>query len=404
MARETNGTPSRGTKRARAKGELPWRRARAWLVEAALPYWSRKGIDPKHGGFIEAAALDGTPLLQRDKRVRVQARQIYVMSHAALLGFGEKHLQAARAGFEFLTRCAWHPEGGFVHLLAPDGSVKDARRDTYDHAFVLLALSWYLRASDDSRVEAWIERTLEAIERHLWEPATASFREAVPEALPRRQNPHMHMLEAMVALDEATGDPRARGFVERMLTLFETRFFNKESGTLTEYFDESWHPLSGAEGQRCEPGHHCEWLWLLKICERRYGGALRHWREALYAFVDKFGRAPASGLLYDEVAPDGRVLKPTMRCWPQTEALKASLVRHEEGDAAARAEVLRACEALFSRYLALAPSGLWQDQFDASGRALARDVPASTLYHLFLGFAELLRVAGAAEVPSGAQR
>ncbi len=344
------------------------------------------------------------PLLNRDKRVRVQARQIYVMSHASLLGFGEKCLGAAHAGFEFLTRHACHPEGGFVHLLAPDGSVKDARRDTYDHAFVLLALSWYLRASDDSRVETWIERTLEAIELHLWEPATASFREAVPETLPRRQNPHMHMLEAMLALDEATGDPRARGFVERILTLFETRFFRKETGTLTEYFDAAWHPLSGAEGERVEPGHCCEWLWLLKACERRYGGALRPWREALYAFVDRCGRAPGSGLLYDEVAPDGRVLKPTMRCWPQTEALKAALVHHEEGDPAARAEVRRLCDGLFTHYLATAPSGLWQDQVDETGRGLARDVPASTLYHLFLGFAELLRVAGAAEVPAGSQR
>jgi mannose/cellobiose epimerase-like protein (N-acyl-D-glucosamine 2-epimerase family) len=203
----------------------------------------------------------------------------------------------------------------------------------------------------------------------------------------------MHMLEAMLALDEATGEPRARRFAERMLTLFESRFFAKSTGTLTEFFDAAWRPLAGAEGERVEPGHHCEWLWLLKVYERRFGADLSTWREALYGFVDKHGREPQSGFLYDEVAPDGRVLKPTMRCWPQTEALKAALVRYEENDPAAHSEIHRLCEGLFARYLATEPAGLWQDQFDQAARGMAVHVPASTLYHLFLGFAELLRVA-----------
>ena len=392
MARDKNGTPSPETARASANATLPWQRARAWLADSALPYWSTTGLDPKHGGFIEAASLDGTPLLARDKRVRVQARQIYVMSHASLLGFGARYLDAAEAGFTFLTRHAWHPQGGFVHLLAADGSVKDARHDTYDHAFILLALSWYVRASKDGRAGAWIERTLDAIERLLWEPATASFREALPDALPRRQNPHMHMLEAMLALDEATGDPRARRFAERVLALFETRFFNRETGTLVEYFDAAWKPLSGKEGLRVEPGHHCEWLWLLKMYEKRFGAALGTWREALYSFVEKHGRAKGSSLLYDEVTPDGRVLMSTMRCWPQTEALKAALVRYEERDPAAEGHIVRLCDRLFSLYLAATPAGLWQDRFDEAGQGLAADVPASTLYHLFGAAAEAARV------------
>lgn len=379
----------------RSEGALPWRRARAWLAEAALPYWARRGLDPAHGGFIEAAAHDGTPLLHRDKRVRVQARQLYVMSHAALLGLEGPCLAAAEAGFDFLTQHAWHRDGGFVHLLAPDGAIRDARRDTYDHAFVLLGLCWYARASGDERARRWIERALDAVEQQLWEPATASFRESVPDAFPRRQNPHMHMLEAMLALDEATGDPRARRYAERLLTLFETRFFRRESGTLCEYFNADWTPLAGTEGARVEPGHHCEWIWLLKACERRFGGALKPWREALYQFVDKHGRMARLRLLYDEVTPEGRVLKKSARLWPQTEALKAALVRHEDGEAAAAGEIARLTDTLFAHYLATEPPGLWQDRVDVRGRGLAQDVPASTLYHLFLCFSELMRVAGA---------
>jgi mannose/cellobiose epimerase-like protein (N-acyl-D-glucosamine 2-epimerase family) len=37
--------------------------------------------------------------------------------------------------------------------------------------------------------------------------------------------------------------------------------------------------------------------------------------------------------------------------------------------------------------------GLWIDAFDASGQPVATAIPTSTFYHLFLAFAEILRIA-----------
>jgi mannose/cellobiose epimerase-like protein (N-acyl-D-glucosamine 2-epimerase family) len=48
---------------------------------------------------------------------------------------------------------------------------------------------------------------------------------------------------------------------------------------------------------------------------------------------------------------------------------------------------------LLNRYLAVEPMGGWLDAFDKSGQPTAKAMPTSTLYHLFLAFAEVLRVA-----------
>jgi N-acylglucosamine 2-epimerase (GlcNAc 2-epimerase) len=46
---------------------------------------------------------------------------------------------------------------GFVHTLAHDGSLLDPLRDTYDHAFVLLALSSVYALDRDAQVRAEID-------------------------------------------------------------------------------------------------------------------------------------------------------------------------------------------------------------------------------------------------------
>jgi mannose/cellobiose epimerase-like protein (N-acyl-D-glucosamine 2-epimerase family) len=45
-----------------------------------------------------------------------------------------------------------------------------------------------------------------------------------------------------------------------------------------------------------------------------------------------------------------------------------------------------------NRYLAHEPRGTWIDAFDAEGKSVVSTIPASTLYHVFLAFAEVLRV------------
>ena len=83
------------------------RKARTWLVDAAVPLWSSAGLDRRGGGFFETLTYAGVGDATALKRVRVQARQIYTLSHAHLLGLSKDALTGAETGYAFLTRRAW---------------------------------------------------------------------------------------------------------------------------------------------------------------------------------------------------------------------------------------------------------------------------------------------------------
>src|SRR5688500_7448400 len=122
---------------------------RYWMFEEALPFWATHGIDRTFGGYVEQLALDGSDAAVDFKRVRVIARQIYVFSHAALMGHSA-YTDLARHGFHYLTGNAWQgPERGWARLLDRQGRAKDPTPDLYDHAFVLFSLGWYYRLTKD---------------------------------------------------------------------------------------------------------------------------------------------------------------------------------------------------------------------------------------------------------------
>ncbi|MGE0256972.1 MAG: AGE family epimerase/isomerase [Alphaproteobacteria bacterium] len=376
----------------------PVARLQAWLVDSALPLWATAGVDPR-GGFVEALALDGTPMPELPRRLRVQARQLYVYSHAAVLGWpgagdGPDPLATARQGFAFLTRHYWHPEGGFRFAVARDGRPTDDRRELYEQAFALLALAWYGRASGDPTAAAWIDRTLAFIDGALADPTHGGFREGAPPPADgvRRQNPHMHLFEAMLALHATTGEARFLDRARVLFALLRDRFVDRRSGALREHFASDWTPRPG---DTLEPGHHFEWTWLLDRYEAASGEPTATLRDGLCAFAHRHG-IDDDGLAFDGVAADGALKAGTKRLWVQTEAIKAELTRHEAGAPDAAARIERLIDGLFARYLAapgVAP-GAWQDHIRRDGVGFATSAPASSLYHLFVMASEVARVAG----------
>ena len=373
-------------------------RIRSWLADQALALWATRGRDGPHG-FVEQLALDGTPILECAKRMRVQARQAYVYAHASVLGWpgppgGPTALDVAAGAIGFLANHYWHDNGGWIFSASRTGAPVEQRRESYELAFALLALVWYVRAGGNAH--DWIERTLAFADEHLADQTHGGLREGVPDTGPRRQNPHMHLLEALLALHAATDDDGYLNRARTIVALFRERLFDAATGTLGEYFTADWQPVPGVDGTIVEPGHHFEWLWLLD----RYGGATGDdttaEQDALYAFAEAHGIDPADGLAWDAVRRDGTVHDTNKRLWVQTEAIKAQLVRLERGDderAAARLATL--LERMFERYLggtANCAAGAWQDHLRADGTGFAVAAPASSLYHLFVAFTEVLRV------------
>ncbi|MGL4324951.1 MAG: AGE family epimerase/isomerase [Beijerinckiaceae bacterium] len=361
---------------------------KAWAVSDALPFWSRYGVDKEKGGFFERLHCDGSPDRNAIRRLRVQARQIYVYSHAAYLGWYSDGIRTALDGFSYMMDKAYSPDGapGFVHLLTADGAVENPLRDTYDHMFVLLSLAWLARVTGDSQIRRIIAEVMQFIDENLTD-RHGTLLEGMPASLPRRQNPNMHAFETMLALHETLEWPDAIGRAQRIFALFQSHFIDPATGALREYFADDWSPLPAPLGDVVEPGHHVEWTWLLRRYQSLGGQIPSHLPSQLLDFAVKTAD-PSTGRLFDEVTRFGVVTKLSSRTWLHTELLKAWIAEAQAGRSGARENAERVQDLLARNYLMNAPRGCWIDQLDRDGKMISDHIPASTFYHLFVAAVE----------------
>ena len=364
------------------------------MFDDALPVWAEIGVDAPGLGFREHLTLEGLPAPVAFKRMRVQARQIYVFSHAQMLGF-PGGIDLAVRGYDFVMAHGRRGDGGWVRMLGPQGGALDPAADLYDIAFVMLAMGWFARATGDQAPLRLAKTTLEWVRANM-AVAGGGYHNALPvEPGYRGQNPHMHLLEASLALFEASGDAIYAELAHELVALFRSHFHHQDSGTLGEFYDELLQPAPAEHGTHVEPGHHYEWVWLLEQYARLFGGPVEAESQRLYSFAETFGRDTAGVPVLDVIGRDGGLRHGTARLWPQTEALKAHATMTRRGiDVQPRFEADLTC--LLDRYLSGCPRGMWQDQFAPNGGGnIATKIPASSLYHIFVAYNDLRQLVGA---------
>jgi mannose-1-phosphate guanylyltransferase/mannose-6-phosphate isomerase len=348
----------------------------AWLRDAALPLWAGAGVDQQHGFFQEALTVEGRPH-SAPRRFRAQARQVFVFASAAQAGYGKAFLPVATRGFEDLLRTYRRPDGLFINSVSADGAPLDKSVDIYEQAFALLAMA-ALHVADPSGGGHAVEsaRTLAALEDRRVDGG--GFRESGQH--PFQANCHMHLLESSLAW-EAAGASDWAALSDELAELALTRFIDPQAGTLREFFDSQWRPLTG-EGGLVEPGHQFEWAWLLE----RWGVARSEARARSAArrlFANGLrGVDPTRMVAMNALWDDFSVRDGAARLWPQTEHLKAALILGEEDHA------LRAARGL-AQYLDTPARGAWRDKLRVDGTFVEERSPATSLYHLLLAILEL---------------
>jgi len=280
-----------------------------------------------------------------------------------------------------------------VFSINRDGTVADARRDFYSHPFVLLAVASYVQATGDRSALSLADETLAFLDAELRAPRGGGYLEGKParDEL-RRQNPHMHLFEGLLSLWSASKDARYMTRAEAIFELFASRFFRPASGTLCEHLDDELIPAPGTSGQIVEPGHHYEWVWLLRWYERESGQPVQRYVDGLYGHADRHGY-DREGMIVDEALIDGSPHLPSHRTWPVTEALKANVVEAAAGRAEAAERALALANMLGERFFTKQPPGGWIDRLDRHGRPVTDFMPASTLYHVLCAIDELDRFA-----------
>lgn len=367
-----------------------------WLKNSALPFWSQHGIDPQTGAVYEKFNADHVPDLTAVFRSRVQARQVFVFAAAYQQGWLPDALPLVAGIQNFLNQHAKKhgSAAGYVHSMTASGQQLDQKLDAYDFAFFLLSCAYRYQSFSDLQALDQANKLLEQIEQQF-SSAPGGWMEGDYDSPYRRQNPHMHLFEAFLALYQATKDGKWLAKAGQIYTLFETVFFRADQGILLEYFTDQWQPLAGPQGQIVEPGHMFEWVWLLRWYQQLTGTPVDHYCETLYQNGLALGQEAGSGLIFDEVLPSGEQVKKTKRLWPLTELIKASLAQAKASPdpkykAQAEQKAALAIGLLFDFYLTADVTGLYIDQLDENNQVCTADAPASTLYHLMVAGLEAL--------------
>jgi len=365
-----------------------------YLFRGLLPLWAEQGWDHARGGFHERLEADHSPSPLDYRRLTVVGRQLYVFSEAARSTPEPAFANLAHSAYDYLVKHFWDDRfGGWIFKVNLAGMPRDTTKDLYGHAFAMFGLAHYYRAFREREALAIAHETNLLLKRHLSLPsgwfASAADQDWSVGDRKLNQNPHMHLLEAYVALFAASQEPAFKEDANAVVDLFHRHLFDAQGGTLGEFFDEKGLPQRET-GRRVEPGHHFEWFWILREGSNLWSDARTPpAAERLFEWAERNGVDPEAGGVFDVLDREGRVIKDSKRIWPQAERIKAHASRARVGAAKGeRTSLVPLVQFLFDKYL-LADGG-WRESLERKLEPVATALPGTTPYHIFLALSEAL--------------
>ena len=306
-----------------------WRRH---LLDDLLRHWLEHAPDRQHGGYVTDFDRRWQPTGTGEKTLVSQARLIYNFCCGYRHTGCDEFRLAAEHGLTFLReRFADATHGGWVWQCRRDGKVTDPRKDTYGHAFAIFALAEYARAFDCSDASSLARQTVAVLQdrmsdhQHggLWTRAAGDWQ---PDTSGRSQNPHMHLLEALLSLHAVSADPAVLDLAVGICRLARQRFIHPQHGCLEEFFAADWSRLDDDQAAPVQVGHQFEWAWLLnRIADRGEDHGFRDLATTLMAWGSRHGWDQRHGGVFDQCDRRGRVLRDSKTFWVQSEALRALL-------------------------------------------------------------------------------
>ncbi|WAJ71717.1 AGE family epimerase/isomerase [Catenovulum adriaticum] len=360
-----------------------------WVKNKAIPFSLAQGFNSETGAFYEHILANGMANKKANMRVRVQARQQFVVCYATDRGWlNDAQIYSDKLN-QFLLESGKSPknEALFAHLVSPEKMLLDDKIDLYDSAFHLLGFAWRYKVFNDNTALDNAQRLVSQLDI-LFKGHAGGWNEGDYATHWRRQNPHMHLFEAFLALYEATNQAKWLARAAEIYSLFEQVFFDHKDTVLLEFFERDWRPFNGQGGKVVEPGHMLEWVWLLKKYQSFTGSPVDNYCLSLFQNAIELGLNASTGLFHDQITPNGKAISHTHRCWSLTEYLKASIALANDSQIDTDSHIIKSIEAIFKYYVTNETNGLYVDCIGKSGDVIDDKVQTSTLYHLVLAAGE----------------
>jgi mannobiose 2-epimerase len=358
------------------------------LADKILPYWFDTAQDKEHGGYLLSDDQRGRRPAT-EKQLVTQTRMIWGFAHAHLKGFStpqRNYLKAAEQGYRFLQDHFLDPQyGGYYWKTDLAGQATDARKIVYGQSFVIYALVEYYRASGDKealRRAMALYQTLQdkAHDRkHIgwlehfqrdWQPIldhAASVEVEVAGC--KSANTHLHLMEALAELCEASRDAQVKKSLAEAVRINQEYFYPKNAGQSCFHRQLDWQPVTDPKSAGLSYGHNVEFAWLMVRAQQ----VLRTkpaWPQ-FYAHLDhalKYGYDHQRGGLYNRGADDQPATQTDKVWWVQSEmmAALADALKHQPNPAYARA--LEQLVHFINEFQADPADGIWLDTVTAEGK------------------------------------
>ena len=200
----------------------------------------------------------------------------------------------------------------------------------------------------------------------------------------------MHLFEACLFAYEVFEDDGFLEMSENLVDLFRNYFFQKDQLLLSEYYDSDLVPQAQDGHIVTEPGHYCEWIWLLKKFAALKGEA--HCYNAicmpLLEWANAYGWDTEYGGIYDELNANNEVITDTKRLWPFSEALKANALMLDSGvdKEGIKAYIAHMVQVFNDHYMD--ERGFWTEWLSRDLQPQTDYMPGTTPYHVYFGITE----------------
>ncbi|MDR1687219.1 MAG: AGE family epimerase/isomerase [Clostridiales bacterium] len=243
------------------------------LTENILPFWE-KLIDTENGGFYGKADFYGNIDKTADKGGVLNSRILWTFSAAARVTGNKDYLKYASHAFEAFKKFFFDKEYGGVYWLTDyTGKPVEPKKQFYNLAFAIYALTEYYRAAADENALRYAISLYDSLEKHGYEENYGGYIDAKARdwaVLPdtslsskdlncaKSMNTNLHVMEAYTNLLRCFEVPNLREKLKNLITVTMDKIIT-DGKRFNLFFDNLWFPLT----EEVSYGHDIEGSWLL---------------------------------------------------------------------------------------------------------------------------------------------
>ena len=403
------------------------------LVRGIIPFWTERGIDRQHGGYLTCFDEHGQPdTTDSDKYIVTQTRMIWGFSlFHRIFPNNLRLLRTARQGVDFFLRHFWDEQhGGWRWKVQRDGTELDAGKLVYGQSFAIYALSQYTLCTGDPRGLDYASRTFDLLQRYALDTERGGYYENLeadwslaPGGITARGvgnggdrkslDIHMHLLECFTTLYQASGLEIHRQQLEAVIEIIRTHMIDPEHGCGRNQFDLNFKPLppvairrtwnAERKGELAQDvpdttsyGHNLELGWLLLNASDAMGLPRETYAPTIRRLAEhalQYGIDWKRGGVFRDGLPGGPVVMRDKEWWQQSESLVGLLdAYHLFGDP----RYLQAFELTWDfakRYFIHPELGEWRTLVREDGTPIDSGLgnPWKACYHTGRAMSEVLK-------------